>query len=92
MSDNESFESQTKTEGSIDNEDIAEQSSVVQPNQFEPVADSDTTTTEDGILLDYLDIFKQYIALSSDSQMGILHAGMGEFQITSSMHSIKCTL
>jgi hypothetical protein len=31
MSDNESFESQTETEGSTDNEDIAEQSSVVQP-------------------------------------------------------------
>ena len=41
MSDNESFESQTEIEGSTDNEDIAEQSSVVQPYQFEPVADSD---------------------------------------------------
>ena len=40
MSDNESFDSQTETEGSTDNEDIAEQSSVVQPYQFEPVADS----------------------------------------------------
>ena len=41
MSDNESFESQTDTEGpSTDSEDIAEQSSV-QPYQFEPVADSD---------------------------------------------------
>ena len=37
MSDNESFESQTETKGSTDNEDIAEQSSVVQPYQFEPV-------------------------------------------------------
>ena len=35
MSDNEGFESQT------DSEDIAEQSSVLQPYQFEPVADSD---------------------------------------------------
>ena len=41
MSDNEGFESQTDTEGSTDSEDIAEQSSVVQPYQFEPVADSD---------------------------------------------------
>ena len=40
MSDNESFESQTDTEGSTDSEDIAEQSSV-QPYQIEPVADSD---------------------------------------------------
>ena len=41
MSDNEGFESQNDTEGSTDSEDIAEQSSVVQPYQFEPVADSD---------------------------------------------------
>ena len=41
MIENESFESQTDTEGSTDNEDIAEQPSVVQPYQFEPVADSD---------------------------------------------------
>ena len=41
MSDNEGFESQTDTKGSTDSEDIAEQSSVVQPYQFEPVADSD---------------------------------------------------
>ena len=42
LSDHESFESQTETtEGSTDNEGIAEQSSVVQPYQFEPVADSD---------------------------------------------------
>ena len=66
MSDNESFESQTKTEGSIDNEDISEQSSVVQPNQIEPVADSDTTTTEDGILRETLEaIFKKNVAISS---------------------------
>ena len=53
MSDNESFESQTETEGSTDNEDIAEQSSVVQPYQFERVADTDyeeEQTDEDGIL------------------------------------------
>ena len=41
MSDNEGFESQNHTEGSTDSEDIAEQSSVVQPYQFEPVADRD---------------------------------------------------
>ena len=41
MSDNEGFESQTDTKGSKDSEDIAEQSSVVQPYQFEPVADRD---------------------------------------------------
>ena len=41
MSDNEGFESQTDTKGSTDSEDIAEQTSVVQPYQFEPVADSD---------------------------------------------------
>ena len=43
MFDNESFESQTETEGSTDNEDIAEQSSVVQPYKFEPVGDIVTT-------------------------------------------------
>ena len=42
MSDNESFESQTETEGSTDNEDIAEQSSVVQPYQFEDKQKADT--------------------------------------------------
>ena len=42
MSDSESFESQADTEQSTDNEDVVEpQSSVVQPYQFEPVADSD---------------------------------------------------
>ena len=41
MSDNEGFESQADTEGSTDGENIAEQSSVVQLYQFEPVADSD---------------------------------------------------
>jgi hypothetical protein len=46
MSDNESFESQTETEGSTDNEDIAEQSSVVQPYQFEPVAEVTTRKTK----------------------------------------------
>ena len=42
MSDSESFESQRDTEQSTDNEDVVEpQSSLVQPYQFEPVADSD---------------------------------------------------
>ena len=45
MSDSESFESQTDTEQSTDNEDVVEpQSSLVQPYQFEPVADSDSMT------------------------------------------------
>ena len=35
MSDSESFESQTDTEQSTDNEDVVGQSSVVQPYQFE---------------------------------------------------------
>jgi hypothetical protein len=57
MSDNESFQSQTETEGQTDNEDIAEQSSLVQPYQFEPVTDSDyeeDQTDEDGILRETL--------------------------------------
>ena len=41
MSDSESFESQTNTDQSTDNEDAVEQSSVVQPYQFEAVAESD---------------------------------------------------
>ena len=52
MSDNESFESQTDTERSTHNEDIAEQLSVAQPYRFEPVADGDyeeDNTDEDGI-------------------------------------------
>jgi hypothetical protein len=44
MSDNESFDSQT--EGSTDNENIAEQSSFVQQYQFEPVTDSDYGKTK----------------------------------------------
>ena len=68
MSDNESFESQTETEGSTDNEDIAEQSSVVQPYQFELVAYSDyeeDQTDEDGILHDTLEArFKKNVAVS----------------------------
>ena len=71
MFDNESFESQTETEGSTD-EDIAEQSSVVQPYQFEqfqPVADSDyeeDQTDEDGILRDTLEArFKKNVAVNS---------------------------
>ena len=41
MSDSESFESQTDTEQSTDNEDVVEESSVAQPYQFEAVAESD---------------------------------------------------
>ena len=67
MSDNESFESQT--EGSTDNEDIAEQSSVVHPYQFELVAYSDyeeDQTDEDGILHDTLEArFKKNVAVNS---------------------------
>ena len=58
MSNNESFESQTETKGSTDNEDIAEQSSVVQAYQFEPVKDSDykeKQMDEDGILCETLE-------------------------------------
>ena len=69
MSDNESFESHTDTEESTDNEDIAEQSSVVQPYQFEPVADSDyeeDQTDEDGILPSTLEArFKKDVAVNS---------------------------
>jgi hypothetical protein len=66
MFNNENFELQTETEGSIDNEDIAEQSSVVQPYQFQPVADSDyeeDQTDEDGILRETLEArFKKNVA------------------------------
>ena len=69
MSDSESFESQTDTEQSTDNEDVVEQSSVVQPYQFEPVAESDyeeDETDEDGILRETLEArFKKTIAFSS---------------------------
>ena len=69
MSINKSFESQTETKGSTDNEDITEQSSVVQPYQFEPVADSDyegDQTDEDGILSETLKaIFKKNVAFNS---------------------------
>ena len=68
MSDNESLESQTETEGSTDIEDIAEQSSVAQPYQFEPVADSDyeeDQTDEDGILRENLEArFKKNVAVN----------------------------
>ena len=67
MSDNESFDSQT--EGSTDSEDIAEQSSFVQPYQFEPVTDSDygeDQTDEDGILRETLEArFKKNVAVNS---------------------------
>ena len=69
LSDNESFELQTETEGSTDNEDIAEQSSVVQPYQFEPVADSDyeeDQTDEGGILRETLEArFMKNVAVNS---------------------------
>ena len=69
MSDNESLESQTETEGSADNEDIAEQSSVVQPYQFEPLADSEyeeDETDEDGILRETLEArFKKDVSVNS---------------------------
>jgi hypothetical protein len=47
MSDNESFESQTETEGSTDNEDIAE---LVAYSDYE-----EDQTDEDGILHDTLE-------------------------------------
>ena len=69
MSNNESFDSQTKTEGSTDNEDIVEQSSVVQLYQFEPVADSDNEedqTDKDGILRETLEArFNKNVAVNS---------------------------
>jgi hypothetical protein len=69
MSDNESFQSQTDTEQSTDNQDVVEQSSVVQPYQFEPVADSDyeeDETDEDGILRETLEArFTKTVAVSS---------------------------
>ena len=67
MFGNESFESET--EGSTDNEDIAEQSSVVQPYQFGPVGDGDyeeNQTDEDGILRETLEArFKKNVAVNS---------------------------
>jgi hypothetical protein len=69
MSDNESIESQTDSEQSTDHEDVVEQSSVVQPYQFEPVADSDyeeEETDEDGILREQLEArFNKTVPLSS---------------------------
>ena len=68
-SENESFESQTETEGTTGNEDITEQSSVVQPYQFEPVADNDyeeDQTDGDGILCETLEArFKKNVAVNS---------------------------
>ena len=67
--DNDSFESQTETEGSTDNEDIAEQSSVVQLYQFEPVGDNDyeeDQPDEDGIPRETLQArFKKNVAVNS---------------------------
>jgi hypothetical protein len=69
MSNSESLQSQTDTEQSTDNEDVVEQSSVVQPYQFEPVAESDyeeDETDEDGILRETLEArFKKTVAVSS---------------------------
>lgn len=69
MSDSESFESHTDSEESTDHEDIVEQSSVVQPYQFEPVADSDyeeQQTDEDGILRENLEAqVNKTVAVSS---------------------------
>ena len=69
MSNSESIESQTDTEQFTDNENIVEQCSVVQPYQFEPVADSDyeeEETDEDGILRESLEArFKKTMAVSS---------------------------
>jgi hypothetical protein len=69
MSDNESIESQTDSEQSTDHEDVVELSSVVQPYQFEPVADSDyeeEETDEDGILREQLEArFYKTVPLSS---------------------------
>ena len=69
MSDSESFESHTDSEESMDHEDIVEQSSVVQPYQFEPVADSDyeeQQTDEDGILRENLEArVNKIVAVSS---------------------------
>ncbi len=66
MSNSESLQSQTDTEQSTDNEDVVEQSSVVQPYQFEPVAESDyDETDEDGILRETLEArFKKTVAVS----------------------------
>ena len=63
MSDSESLQSQTDTEQSTDVEDI------VQPYQFEPVADTDyeeDETDEDGIMRETLEArFKKTVAVSS---------------------------
>ncbi len=66
MSDSESLVSQTETEESTDHEDVVEQSSVVQPYQYEPVADSDyeeEETDEDGIMREAR--FNKNVAVSS---------------------------
>ena len=69
MSDSESLQSRTDTEQSTDNEGVVEQSSVVQPYQFEPVAESDyeeDETDEDGILRETVEArFKKTVAVSS---------------------------
>ena len=69
MSDSESFESHTESEESTDHKDIVEQSSAVQPYQFEPVADSDheeIEADEDGILRANLEArFNKTVAVRS---------------------------
>ena len=68
MSGSESLQSQAESEESSDNEDIIEQSSVVQPYQFEPVADSDyeeEQTDENGIVRETLEVrYNKTIAVS----------------------------
>jgi hypothetical protein len=70
MSDNESFDSHTETEGSTDNEDIAEQSSVFSHtnlSQSQIVTTRKTNSTdEDGILRETLEArFKKNVAVNS---------------------------
>ena len=71
MFDNESSNHRQRQKGqqTTDNKDIAEQSSVVQPYQFEPVGDSDyeeDQTDKDGILRETLEArFKKNVAVNS---------------------------
>ena len=69
MSDSESNGSRTESEESTDHEDVAEQSSVVQPYMFEPDATSDyeeNQTDEDGILRETLEArFHKTVAITS---------------------------
>lgn len=69
MSDNESLSSQTESEEWSDNQDVVEQSSVVQPYRFEPVADNDyeeQEADEDGILREAIEArFNKTVAVTS---------------------------